>query len=125
MAPRFAPKEPVTLDEPKDTKFTPSELRKYDGVQNPSIYVAVKGTVFDVTPKKEVYGPGGSYSIFAGKDGSHGLAKSSLKPEHAIPTTEGLEPNELGVLDDWFSYFSQRYNIMGVVVPEEEGTAKI
>ncbi|KAK9388380.1 cytochrome b5-like heme/steroid binding domain-containing protein [Lipomyces mesembrius] len=123
MAPRFAPKEQVVLDPPKDTLFTLAELRQYDGVQNPSIYVAVKGTVFDVTKNSKVYGPGGSYAVFAGKDGSRGLAKSSLKPEHAVPDTEGLDEGEFTVLDDWFSYFSQRYNMMGKIVPE--GEAKI
>lgn len=72
-----------------------------------------------MTRNAKVYGPGGSYAIFAGKDGSHGLAKSSLKSEHAISTTEGLQPNELAVLDDWFSYFSQRYDIMGTLVQDE------
>ncbi|KAK9464166.1 cytochrome b5-like heme/steroid binding domain-containing protein [Lipomyces oligophaga] len=113
MSRKFAPKEKVELEPPKNDVYTASELSKYDGVQNPRIYVAVKGTIFDVTGKAQVYGPGGSYSIFAGKDGSKGLGKSSLKAEDANNDVDALTDDEKQVLDDWYSFFSQRYNIMG------------
>ncbi|KAK9474804.1 cytochrome b5-like heme/steroid binding domain-containing protein [Dipodascopsis tothii] len=115
MAPKFAPKEPVVLDPPQSTVFSRAELSRFDGVQSPQIYVAIKRTVFDVTKNPKSYGPGGSYAIFAGKDASRGLAKSSLKPEDANEVYADLPANELGVLDDWYSYFSQRYNVMGTV----------
>jgi len=49
--------------------LTPSQLSTYDGT-NPElpIYLAINGTVFDVTAGRHTYGPGGSYSVFAGKD---------------------------------------------------------
>lgn len=51
--------------------FTQAELAKYDGTNTDApIYVAIKGAVFDVSAKKEMYGPGGSYHCFAGKDAS-------------------------------------------------------
>ncbi|KAG0148159.1 hypothetical protein CROQUDRAFT_41846 [Cronartium quercuum f. sp. fusiforme G11] len=96
--------------------FTLQELSKYDGNdKSKPIYVAIKGIVFDVTNKSDVYGPNGSYHIFAGKDGSKGLGKSSLKLEDAIPDYSTLEPNELKVLDDWVIFFKKRYNIVGRV----------
>jgi predicted heme/steroid binding protein len=54
-----------------------AELAKYDG-QDPSrpIYVAIKGRVFDVSAKKEMYGKGAGYNVFAGKDASKGLGES-------------------------------------------------
>lgn len=64
------------------------------------------GTVFNVTKKKDVYGPGGSYSIFAGKDGSKGLGMSSLKPETAVPDYSDLDEKDRKVLDDWHSFFT-------------------
>lgn len=118
--PRFAPKEPVQLEAPKNDKFTPEQLAQYDGVKNEKIYLAIKGTVFDVTSKSKVYGPEGGYRVFVGKDASRGLAKSSLKPEDAISDTEGLTEKELQVLDDWYSFFSQRYNIVGQLVDSSE-----
>jgi hypothetical protein len=58
-----------------------------------------------VTHKKDVYGPGKSYGIFAGKDASMGFGMSSLKLEHANPDYSQLPPNELKVLNDWHSFF--------------------
>jgi hypothetical protein len=62
--------------------------------------------VFDVSRKRETYGPGGSYSIFAGKDGSRGLGLSSLKPEDAVPDWSTLEPKDRKTLDDWHAFFT-------------------
>ncbi|CAE6444077.1 unnamed protein product [Rhizoctonia solani] len=108
-------------------------LSAYDG-RDPSkpVYVAIKGlwlrlfanemnlkqlsgTVFDVTAKRDVYGPGGSYSVFAGKDGSKGLGLSSLKPEDAVPDWSTLEEKERAVLSDWYAFFSKRYDVVGKV----------
>jgi len=101
----------------KDDPFSLAELSAFDGA-DPSkpIYVAIKGTIFDVSNKKDVYGPGKSYNIFAGKDGSQGLGKSSLNPEHAVPDYRDLPENEMKVLNDWHAFFSKRYNIVGRVV---------
>lgn len=51
--------------------LTPAELVKYDGT-DPSlpIYLAVNGTIFDVSAGAHTYGPGGSYHAFAGHDAS-------------------------------------------------------
>ena len=63
------------------------------------------GTIFDVTHKAEVYGPGKSYNIFAGKDASRGLGMSSLEPQNAIPDYSGLNEADMKVLNDWYSFF--------------------
>lgn len=113
------------LAPPKDDPFTLKELTQYDGSDaSRPIYVAIKGvlnslpanplfhlfiskgTVFDVSHKMDVYGPGKSYSIFAGKDGSKGLGMSSLKPEDAVPDYSGLPEAEMKTLNDWHSFFS-------------------
>ena len=64
------------------------------------------GTVFDVSSKRDVYGPGQSYSVFAGKDPSRGLGMSSLNPEHAVPDYSQLDEKDMKVLNDWHSFFS-------------------
>ncbi|RHZ57030.1 hypothetical protein Glove_395g46 [Diversispora epigaea] len=110
----------VNLAEPKDTSFTLDELKQYDGSDaTKPIYVAVKGTVFDVTTdptKRDTYRPGASYHVFAGKDASKALGLSSLQPEDAIADYSSLDTAQLKVLDDWYEYYKGKYNIVGKVV---------
>ncbi|BGP56212.1 hypothetical protein JCM8202_002103 [Rhodotorula sphaerocarpa] len=105
------------LDPPKDTPFTKEELAKNDGKDETTpIYVAIKGKIYDVSAKRDMYGPGRGYHVFVGKDASRGLGKSSLKPEDAVSDYSSLNEEEMKVLDDWEKYFQKRYNIVGRVV---------
>ncbi|ODV70711.1 cytochrome b5 [Cyberlindnera jadinii NRRL Y-1542] len=117
---KFAPKEPVDLDPPRDDPFTKEELLQYDGVTKPQRYIGIKGVIFDVTKNVAAYGPGTKYSVLVGRDASRALGKSSLKPEDTDITVSSdvstLTEKQLQVLDDWYSFFSQRYNIVGKVV---------
>ncbi|CAJ0841358.1 11631_t:CDS:2 [Entrophospora sp. SA101] len=73
----------------------------YDGTDaSQPIYVAIKGTIFDVTTKRESYGPGGSYNVFAGKDASKALGMGSLQPEDVIADYSSLDDKQLKVLED-------------------------
>ncbi|KAN0085120.1 Cytochrome b5-like heme/steroid binding domain containing protein [Elaphomyces granulatus] len=112
---RFEPKELVHLDLPKDDPISVEELSKCDGT-DPSrpTFVAIKGIVFDVG-KNPAYGPEGKYHVFAGKDPSRALATSSLKAEDCIPKWDDLEEKDIKVLDDWYTFFSNRYSIVGKV----------
>ncbi|KAI9000371.1 cytochrome b5-like heme/steroid binding domain-containing protein, partial [Hyaloraphidium curvatum] len=90
-------------------EFTPSELAKYDGT-DPSlpVYLAVRGTVFDVSSGRDMYTPGKGYSVFAGKDASRALGKSSLKPEDCVPDTTGLDEEELQTLEKWEAHYRKK-----------------
>ncbi|KAF4584111.1 cytochrome b5 [Ophiocordyceps camponoti-floridani] len=114
MAPRFEPKVPVQLDPPKDDPISLEQLAKANGADGETCYVAIKGKVYDVTGNK-AYQPGGSYHVFAGKDASRALAKSSTKAEDVSPEWKDLDDKEKGVLDDWITFFSKRYNVVGIV----------
>ena len=111
------------LEEPRNEPFTKEQLEEFDGSDDKKpIYVAIKGcsftinvyfstdflsqgTIFDVSKKRDVYGKGKSYNVFAGKDGSKGLGMSSLKPEDAVSDYSVLPENEMRVLNDWYSFF--------------------
>lgn len=53
--------------------------------------------------------------VFAGKDASRALASSSLKPEDCVPEWYDLPDKEKTVLDEWYTFFSKRYNVVGKV----------
>ncbi|KAI0342385.1 progesterone binding protein [Trametopsis cervina] len=104
------------LDPPRDEPFTLAQLTQFNGEDTSKpIYLAIKGTVFDVTHKRDTYGPGGSYHLFSGKDASKALGKSSLKPEDASPDYSDLPEEEMKVLNDWHEFFLKRYNVVGKV----------
>ncbi len=49
--------------------LTPEQLALYNGTDpDRPIYLAINGTIFDVSGGRHSYGPGGSYSVFAGRD---------------------------------------------------------
>ncbi|RMY26366.1 hypothetical protein D0867_00077 [Hortaea werneckii] len=100
----FEPKHKVELDPPKDDIISVEYLSKCDATN-----VRRKGTVFDVTGNK-AYGPEGSY-----KGSWPALEISSLKPEECRPEWEDLSDEHKKVLNDWYTYFSKRYNIKGKV----------
>ncbi|KAG8690865.1 hypothetical protein FRC09_011808 [Ceratobasidium sp. 395] len=110
------------LAEPKNDPYTLAQLAEYDGSDtNKPLYLAIKGTVFDVSSKREMYGPSGSYALLAGKDASVdfvpiiALGKSSLKPEDAVSDWSTLEESEKQTLEQWHGFFTKKYNIVGKV----------
>jgi len=54
-------------------------------------------------------------TVFVGKDASRALAKTSTKVEDVSPEWEDLDDKEKGTLKDWETFFTKRYNIIGVV----------
>ncbi|KAH9907956.1 cytochrome b5 [Xylariomycetidae sp. FL2044] len=51
--------------------LTPAELAQYDGTDEAKpLYLAINGTIYDVSSNRRIYGPSGSYRYFAGADAS-------------------------------------------------------
>ncbi|KAJ3289211.1 hypothetical protein HK104_007663 [Borealophlyctis nickersoniae] len=114
----FAPPsaEATPRKPPGNRQFTPAELRQYNGTNSEEpVYLAIKGVVYDVTPARAMYTPPGGYSLFAGRDATRALAKSSLKEEDVTPDDTGLTEEETGTLNKWVEHYKKKYDIMGTV----------
>ncbi|KAF6225774.1 hypothetical protein HO133_009776 [Letharia lupina] len=128
---RLRPSPPSTL--PKGPApvvfrtFTPPTLKPYNGEKNMPVYLAVRGKVFDVTPGKNFYGPGGPYENFAGRDASRGLACGSFDEDMLtkdlygpLDDLSGLGSDERQAMQDWEDRFADKYLVVGKLVPVSE-----
>lgn len=93
--------------------FTPPTLLPYNGTQGMPVYLAIRGKVFDVTPGRNFYGPGGPYENFAGRDATRGLACGSFDEEMLTKDLEGdlddlggLGGDEMEALEGWEETFN-------------------
>ena len=91
------------------------------------VYLAVRGQVFDVTPGRNFYGPGGPYENFAGRDASRGLACGSFDENMLtedlygpLDDLKGLGEEEMAALADWEARFSEKYMVVGKLVAVSE-----
>ncbi|EAU34223.1 conserved hypothetical protein [Aspergillus terreus NIH2624] len=71
--------------------LTPDQLAVYNGA-DPAlpIYLAVNGSIFDVSANPLVYGPGGHYSFFTGKDATRAFVTGCFQ-EDLTPDLRGVE----------------------------------
>lgn len=83
--------------QPPQRIFSPAELSLYNGRdKSKPVYVSVKGDVFDVTQGRRIYGPGGPYDFFAGRDASRAYTTGCFKvlDGHLTHDTRGLSREE-------------------------------
>jgi len=96
--------------------FTASELREFgSGVDGSPIYLSVFGRVYDVSKGEKFYGPGASYSMFAGKDVTRALCLGCKAPDCLVRSTEGLNEDQVKEGKRWLSFFHlhDKYNYIG------------
>ncbi|KAL4873451.1 hypothetical protein BDV12DRAFT_192431 [Aspergillus spectabilis] len=131
---QFRPKVPATLPRPPPAvvfrTFTPKTLLPFNGENDQPVYLAVRGRVFDVTPGRNFYGPGGPYENFAGRDASRGLAFQSFDREMLtedlsapLDDLEDLDADQLENLQSWEDRFSEKYLVVGKLVAEGDPEA--
>ncbi|EGO56043.1 hypothetical protein NEUTE1DRAFT_64300 [Neurospora tetrasperma FGSC 2508] len=71
--------------------LTPAELAAFDGTdESKPIYLAINGTIYDVSANRRTYGPGGSYHVFAGVDASRAYVTGCFA-EDRTPDMRGVE----------------------------------
>ncbi|KAJ5888072.1 hypothetical protein N7495_008113 [Penicillium taxi] len=123
------PKAPIDLPQgPPPVVFrtyTPNTLVEFNGQDGKPIYFAVRGRVFDVSPGRNFYGPGGPYENFAGRDASRGLAHQSFDAEMLTEDLNGplddlkdLDAEQLENLQSWEDRFLEKYLVVGKLVAE-------
>jgi predicted heme/steroid binding protein len=73
-------------------QLTDAELLSYTGAEpsNP-IYLAINGTIFDVSAGRSFYGPGGHYGHFAGRDATRAWVTTCFQPEFLTWDMKGVE----------------------------------
>ncbi|EFY90395.1 heme/steroid binding domain protein [Metarhizium acridum CQMa 102] len=79
--------------------LTEKELLAYDGsdAEKP-LYLAINGTIYDVSSNRRMYGPGGSYNVFTGRDAARGFVTGCFA-EDQTADLRGLEEMFLPVDD--------------------------
>lgn len=79
--------------------LTPAELSQHDGTDpTKPLYLAINGTIYDVSSNRRTYGPGGSYRFFAGADAARSYVTGCFA-EDRTPDMRGVEDMYLP-LDD-------------------------
>ncbi len=79
-----APKAPVVPKRtPPQIFLTREELARFDGSDKSlPVYVAIRGTIFDVTPRRDMYGvKGQGYNCLAGRDAARALGNERRERE--------------------------------------------
>lgn len=108
-------------------RLSHAQLRQYDGHCKRSIYVAIKGLVFDVSIKKDRYAKGKAYSCLAGRDVSRLLGLNILKE----PTGPGLQSTcwytgdfnekQSQTVMKWLDFFFKRYEVVATTDAAQTG----
>lgn len=117
--PRYL-KHRVTLS---SVNLTIAELAQYDGENSKlPIYIAINGSVYDVTSSPHIYGPKGPYRFFSGKDAARAFVTGCFqKPDEFTYDLREIDAEEAeSDLRSWQNYFenSKRYWFVGTVQHE-------
>lgn len=108
--------------------FTRAQLRDFDGTGPSSrIYLGMNGDVFDVTDLGgQFYGPGASYSVFAGRESTRALSLGSLEPRDINDwRIDDFTEAQMGSLKEQHEFYLGKYPKVGVIVGSPEDDAQL
>jgi predicted heme/steroid binding protein len=99
-------------------QLTDDQILLFNGTDDSKpIYIAINGTVWDVSSNPKTYGPGGSYHSFAGKDCARAFATNCLN--HLTHDIRDIKNDEKRRLNGWIEWFDDKYFRVGQVIHEE------
>lgn len=101
----------------KDLLLSQEELKSYDGTGlSKELYVAILGSVYDVSSGRKHYGPGGSYSFFSGKDATRAFVTGDFTESGLVTDVSDLTSSQWLDLLHWFNFYDNKYHYVGKVV---------
>lgn len=90
--------------------MTVQQLALYDGRdENKPLLIGIKGTIYDVSSRSDIYGKGCGYNVLCGKDASLALAKMSFDATLFNKSIQDITEKERKSLDSWVSWFQNKY----------------
>lgn len=104
----------------RTTHLTMEELSKFDG-SNPAlpIYLAVNGSVYDVSASPQIYGKDGPYHFFSGRDAARAFVTGCFHKEDEFTyDLRGIDPREAETdVKSWQNFFVNhgKYFYVGTV----------
>jgi predicted heme/steroid binding protein len=99
-----------------DFTMTIEQLSEMNGSTNETpVYLSVKGNIYDVSSARAMYGPGGGYHGFAGRDATRAFATGCLETECMVSSIDGLTESELKEIDRWVELYHNhdKYTYVG------------
>jgi len=100
----------ITLEELKAHQDTPEH-------ESEVLWLSILGEVYDVTPGRQYYGKGASYSIMAGRDASPSFVTGEFTEEGAAKSLSEIDPKEIAAINEWKKFYveSDKYFKVGVL----------
>ncbi|ODV89439.1 hypothetical protein CANCADRAFT_27747 [Tortispora caseinolytica NRRL Y-17796] len=99
--------------------FTDDELAFYDGRNGSRIFLALNGTVYDVSARPEMYGPGSTYSMLAARDATRAFVNGCMRDDAQLTyDLRGLDQTKAEeAIRKWKEFFDSkpRYWVVGRV----------
>ncbi|KAL3830376.1 hypothetical protein ACJIZ3_019178 [Penstemon smallii] len=97
--------------------FTVDELAPYNGTDpRLPIFLAILGSVFDVSKGKSHYGAGGGYNHFSGRDASRAFVSGNFTGEGLTDNLHGLSSPEVKSIVEWRDFYFKTYIFVGKLV---------
>jgi membrane-associated progesterone receptor component len=90
-------------------EYTSELLSLFNGENKTHVMIAIKGNVYDVNARREMYLGEGELANFPGKDVTYALAKNTLTDVQQDYDYESFTKEEKENVDKWEIYYKGKY----------------